>query len=444
MWRRGCGVAALAVLTVALSGCLSLKTNGASQTSPGKVTIKAVVCASKYVAPLDWTDCQANNVALKDAARADATQDGFGQILVAFRVPIGTLGPQSLSSKDGTSFAVSQSYTAELQRLFAAPADQQWVGYISGVKEYKHAVAANRVGELSVEFSLPKSADGTPRPTFRWRQVVGFRQGGNADAPVVCGNDPVGKYCVDSPPHDQISADVTTNVTDFGVVPGAGATVYAGTTARVPFQLSYSDKAALGRKTFALTATAALPNASALAAPSTIDAPPNTSSPADVLVRVPPGTPGGRYTVTLSAAIGSPPVTRTNTGTVFVQPLPPGPPPTLIQSPIDTDFIPTRAGTKVNRLVVQQVPAGGVVTVRCVRGGGHCPFKSKTFKSRRTVALTKFFRRKLRPRTMLEVGITADRRIGRVLQYKVRKAPFGPAKKTLCEPPGSPKPLPCE
>jgi hypothetical protein len=98
----------------------------------------------------------------------------------------------------------------------------------------------------------------------------------------------------------------------------------------------------------------------------------------------------------------------------------------------------------VNRLVVQQVPAGGVVTVRCVRGGGRCPFKSKTFKSRRTVTLTKFFRRKLRPRTMLEVGITADRRIGRVLQYKVRKAPFGPAKKTLCEPPGSPKPLPCE
>jgi hypothetical protein len=261
---------------------------------------------------------------------------------------------------------------------------------------------------------------------------------------VVCGNDPVGKYCVDSPPRDQVTNDVTTNVSDFGVLPGASATAYAGTTARLPFQLSYSDKAALGRRTFALTATAALPNASALAAPSAIDAPPNTSSPADVLVRVPPGTPGGRYTVTLSAAIGSPPVTRTNTGTVFVQPLPPGPPPTLILSPIDNDFTATRSGTKVNLLVVKKVPTGGVVTARCLRGGGRCPFKSKTIKSSRTVKLTKFFHKKLRPGTVLEVGITADRRIGRVVQYKVRKAPFAPTKDTLCQPPGAPKPLPCE
>jgi hypothetical protein len=443
--RRGCVGAALALLAMTLSGCLSLKANSASQTAPGKVTIKAVVCASKYDAPLDWTDCQANNVLLKDNSRQEATQDGPGQVLVGFRVPAGAIPPPSFSSKDGaTSFAVSPTYTSELQRLFPAPADQQWNGYISPVKEYKHTLPANRVGELNVDFGLPKSADGTPLPTFRWRQVVGFRQGSDENAPVVCGDDPIGKYCVDSPPHAQISDDVTTNVSDFGVLPGTGPTVYAGTTARVPFQLRYSDKASLGRKAFSLTATAALPNAGVLADPRSIDASPNSNSPASVLVRVPPGTPGGRYTVTLSAAIGSPPVTRANTATVFVQPLPPGPAPTPILSPVDNDFTTTPAGTKVHLLVVKKVPTGGVVSVRCLRGRGRCPFKSKTIKNRRTVKLTKLFRgRTLRPGTVLEVSITADRRIGKVVQYKVRKG-LSPTKDTLCAPPGTSKPLSCE
>jgi hypothetical protein len=60
------------------------------------------------------------------------------------------------------------------------------------------------------------------------------------------------------------------------------------------------------------------------------------------------------------------------------------------------------------------------------------------------VKLTKLFRgRTLRPGTMLEVSITADRRIGKVVQYKVRKG-LSPTKDTLCAPPGTSKPLSCE
>jgi hypothetical protein len=449
--RSACAGAALVVLTVALGGCVSLKSNDASQTTPGKVTLTAVICASNYkhAAAPDWTDCQPGNVGkilFADDSGEDATQDGFGQMLIGFRVPIGATGPPSFTSKDGAvAFTTSPSYTAELQRVFPASADQQWIGYISTVREYNHTIEANRRGELAVDFKLPTAPGGAPFATFRWREVVGFRQGGNADAPVVCGNDAASRYCVDSPPHAAVSDDLKTDVSDFGVLAGSSVTVYAGTTARVPFQLRYTDKAGLGRKTFSLTAGSELPLASAAADPRSIDAAPNSSNPATVLVRVPASTPGGRYTVTLSAGIGSPAITRTNTGTIFVQPLPPGPAPSPILSPVDNQWTPTRSGTtKVDRLVVRNVPRGGVVTARCLRGRGSCAFKSKTFKRRRTVKLTTLFRgRKLRTGTVVEVGITADRRIGKVIRYTVRKR-RPPTTRTLCEPPGAHKPLSCD
>lgn len=450
--RRGCVGAALVLLTVALSGCLSLKSNSASQTTPGKITLKLVVCASNYKhapAPApNWTDCQPGNVGkivAQDVNREDALTGGFGQILVGFRVPLGTVRPTAFSSKDGaTDFTLSPSYTTELQRLFPAPGDQQWVGYISAVKEYKPAVAASRVGELNVDFGLPKSTDGAPLATFRWRPVVGFRQGGNADAAVACGNDAVGKYCVDSPPRAQMSDDITTDVSDFGLLPGASVTAYAGTTARVPFPLRYSDKAKLGRESFSLTATTDVPNGRALADPQTIDAAPDSANTANALVAVPAGTPAGRYTVTLSAATGTPPIKRENRGTIFVQALPPGPPPSQISSDVENEWNAKRSGTRVKILKVTRVPTDGSVTVRCLRGGRSCAFRSKTIKGRRTVNLTKLFRRRnLRPRTVVEVNITAPQHIGKLLRYTVRKNRL-PKKQKLCEPPGAPKPLPCD
>jgi hypothetical protein len=441
--------AALVFLTVALSGCLSLKSNEASQTAPGKITLKVVVCASNYDHKANlpnWPECQPANggkIVSQDVNRADATTGGFGQLLVGFRVPLGTVGPTAFSSKDGaTDFTLSSSYTTELQRLFPVPGDQQWIGYISTVKEYKPTVAANRVGELNVEFRLPKSSDGAPLTTFRWRPVVGFREGGNADAPVSCGNDAVGKYCVDSPPRARMSDDITTDVSDFGVLPGASATAYAGTTARVQFPLRYSDKAKLGRESFSLTATTDLPNARALAEPQTIDAAPDSSNAASALVAVPAGTPGGRYTVTMSAATGAPPITRVNTGTIFVQPLPPGPAPSSNAAQVNFFFKPTRSGTKVTRLTLTSVPAGGTIRVAC-RGGG-CAFKSKTLKKRGTVKLVSLFRhRKLRPRTSVEIRVTAPNYIGKVFTFKMRKTST-PTAKVRCVPPGADKALACK
>jgi hypothetical protein len=445
--RRGCVGAALVLLAVALSGCLSLKSTGAAQTAPGKITLKVVVCASNYkhVGAPNWTDCQPGNVGkivAEDVNREDAMTGGFGQILVGFRVPLNTVHPTVFSSKDGaTGFTLSASYTTELQRLFPAPGDQQWVGYISTVKEYNPAVAASRVGELDVDFALPTSADGSPLAAFRWRPVVGFRQGGNADAAVTCGNDAVGKYCVDSPPRAQMSDDITTNVSDFGVLPGASATAYAGTTALVPFALRYSDKAKLGRESFSLTARTDVPDGRALADLPSVDAAPDSTNAVSALVAVPAGTPGGRYSVTLSAATGAPPITRANSGTIFVQSLPPGPPPSANPAQVDTFFKPTRAGTRVQRLVVKSVPTGGTVRVAC-RGRG-CAFKSKTLKKRGRVSLTSLFRhRRLRSRTGVEIRVTAPNFIGKVFTFKMRKTST-PTSKLRCLPPGSTKALPC-
>ena len=444
MARRGGIGAALVFLMLTLSGCLALKSNDASQTTPGKVTIKAVVCASNYLAVKTLPDCQPK----KDGKRQDNTQDdatksGAGQLLVGFRVPVGTVGPPSFSSKNGaTNFTLSPSYTTELQRMFPPSADQQWMGYISTVENY--TPTPDRVGELNVEFKLPASAGGTPLATFRWRQVVGFRQAASPDVPVSCPDDATGKLCVDTPPRGDISGDITTDVSDFGMLGGTTATAYAGTTARVPLQLRYSDKGGLGRESFLLAATTELPGTRAVAEPRTISAAPNSTNAASALVEVPASTPGGRYAVTLSAATGTPPVTRSTTATIFVQPLPPGPAPTPIDSPVDNRWTPFKSGTKVDLLVVRRVPGGAAVTVRCLRGRGSCKFKSKSFKNRRTVKLTPLFRgRRLKPNTVIEVNITADKRIGKLLRYKVRKPPLIPFKQSLCEPPGAPKPLPC-
>src|SRR4051794_34663965 len=88
--------AALVPLAVALSGCMSLKSTGAAQTAPGKITLKVVVCASNYkhVGAPNWTDCQPGNVGkivAEDVNREDAMTGGFGQILVGFRVPLNTV-----------------------------------------------------------------------------------------------------------------------------------------------------------------------------------------------------------------------------------------------------------------------------------------------------------------------------------------------------------------
>jgi hypothetical protein len=451
--RRAVAGAALASLAMALTGCLSLRSNDASQTTPGKITIKAVVCASNYkhVGAPNWTDCQpgktGKDILFDDNTREDAMTKSFGQILVGFRVPRNTIGPQAFASKDGTRFTLSPSYTTELHRLFAPSADQQWLGYISTVRDYDPANESNRVGELSVDFMLPTPTGGTPLATFRWRQVVGFRQGGNADAPVVCGDDPIGKFCVDSPRRAVVSDDLKTDVSDFAVLPGTSTTAYAGTIAVVPFTVRYADGAALGTKSFSLGASTELPQTAANTDPRTINADSNTSTRVTARVPIPANTPEGQYAVSLTAATGVPAITRSSTARIVVESVPlqasGAPPPSTNRAEVAFRVRSMGAsGTRVRRLAVRKAPAAGTITVTC-RGSG-CAFRSKTIKRRRTATLTPLFRhRKLRPRTVVRIRVGAPNFIGKVFTFTVPKSERPPSTKVRCLPPGAKRALPC-
>jgi hypothetical protein len=444
--------AALALLTVALSGCLSLKSNEASQTTPGKVTLKAVVCASNYnhktpPPPPNWTDCQENNVVARDNRRSDATDSGDGRLLVGFRIPAGADGLASFSNPQGITFSKSESYTKELERAFPPPADQHWIGYISGVGAYAPTTdASKRRIEFQADFTLPKSAGGAPfTGQFRWREVVGFRSENTPAEPVSCPGPADNNICFDSPPPATVRTDTPTAVSDFGVLGGATTTAYAGTTAVVPFSLRYSDGARLGRKSFSLSAATDLPHTTAVTEPRTIAVPPNSSNDATTRVPVPANTPPGQYTVTLSAAIGAPAVTRSNTARIVVAPVPvqgsgsspPAPNPARVRN-----IWALRSGrTTVRTLVVTDVPAGGTVTTTC-RGRG-CPPKSKASKGRRRVNLTPLFRRrKLRSGAVVEIRVGAPNYISKRFTFTMHKRSL-PTPKLRCVPPGAKKTLPC-
>jgi hypothetical protein len=102
-----------------------------------------------------------------------------------------------------------------------------------------------------------------------------------------------------------------------------------------------------------------------------------------------------------------------------------------------------RSETVLTRAVVNDVPVGATVIVRC-RGGG-CPFKSKTIRHRHgQVKLTRAFRhRRLRPGTVVEVRITAPGRIGKVSRLIIRRAKAPRAPRPLCLPPGATRPERC-
>jgi hypothetical protein len=436
VWRMARAGSALLLLALAFSSCISLKENKVVQTTPGKVTIRTVVCASNY--GVAKSDCAATNVFATHNNPANADQAKKGQLLVGFRVPMGVIPPARFSTKSpAVSFTRSETYTSELKRLFE-PLDQQWIGYISAVVDYKPD--GPRVLAMEPEFTLPAASAGA----FRWRSVVGFREGAEAAAPVSCPKPPApnANPCIESPAETRIRTDEVTPISDFGVI-GATTTAFPGTTAVVPFKLRYFDGARLGRQLFSFSAGTALPRTNARVAAQTF-APPNSITEVQVQVPVPTGA-AGQHEVTLRGAIGSPPVVREAKGTIIVAPLPQQgnkPRPRKAVGNVDFTFRKVgRNGRKVIRMVVTGVPAKGTVAIRC-RGRG-CAFKSKTVKGRGTLSLTKQFRgRTLRPVTVIMVRIGGPNRIAKEISFKIRKG-----KKTAatmrCRPPGAKKTLEC-
>jgi hypothetical protein len=115
-----------------------------------------------------------------------------------------------------------------------------------------------------------------------------------------------------------------------------------------------------------------------------------------------------------------------------------------IESPVRNAFLVFAAFTRVSRLAVHDVPAGAKITVTC-RGRG-CPFRSKRRAARRAqrkIDLVKPLRRaSLRPKSVLEVRVTAPQTIGKVVRFEIRRR-AAPTSEALCLPPGKRRPEAC-
>jgi len=99
----------------------------------------------------------------------------------------------------------------------------------------------------------------------------------------------------------------------------------------------------------------------------------------------------------------------------------------------------------ITKLLVSRVPSGGTVELRCA--GKHCPFRDRHGSKPRwgIVNLLDAIEEKrsgFRAGQLLEVRITAEERVGKVVRYALRKGrtPHG---RVLCLRPGTRSPRPC-
>jgi Putative metal-binding motif len=116
--------------------------------------------------------------------------------------------------------------------------------------------------------------------------------------------------------------------------------------------------------------------------------------------------------------------------------------PARITATVSREFRASREGTRVLRLRVSDAPTGARVTVRCL--GKRCRLKRRTatVRANGAVNLRPLVRRRLRPRTTLEIRIVAPNSIGKVVRYRIRRGRIPPGQ-TLCLPPGARRPTRC-
>ncbi|MDP8909607.1 MAG: hypothetical protein M3N47_10945 [Chloroflexota bacterium] len=319
--RSALGCAALALLALGLSACLSIKSQNTLQRVPGVISLSVVVCASDYDRST-YTTCAESNVAETDEVRTDSDDQAptLGQLLLGFRVPDGSDGPSSFfNDAQDLGFSRSESYTQQLSSRFAPAPGTHWVAYVSTPTTF-HPSGGTRHMAAAPEFTLPAQPGGEPLAgAFPWRVVVGFRQLntiGQAADPVSC--DDRSTVCVDSPRHARVSANLQAPVSDFGVLPGNTVTVGHGETAKVSLPVRYVDARGMGARQFSIAATTNLPASAATPSTASVLAESNSTATVDVSVPVPAGTPLGSYTVTLTATTGDPAVTRSNSATINV------------------------------------------------------------------------------------------------------------------------------
>jgi len=283
----------------------------------GPMGITTVIEACSNGSPLDNMNC---------------APQGELQLLVGYRVPAGASSPDTVPSSgphdtSSTTFRKSASYASELQRLAAAPAGQQWIGYISDELNLNATTTDPDRETLAPGFTLPAGSGGS---VFKYGMVVGDRFNNtvtDVTRPVVCNltnlntlSSDGSTTCATNP---TLIADIETDFTgptinDLGLTAGTAPTVHGGDTATVPFVATLVGPGLTGGP---LTLSASSPLAGSTAAPGspTLAPSPGDSATAATL-KVPASAPAGDYPVTLTATSGG--QTRHASGTVHVLAVP--------------------------------------------------------------------------------------------------------------------------
>jgi hypothetical protein len=351
---------------LALAGCVVFQSEptGAQQDVIGPVKITFTACASQSGGTPPGSCSNTGNSGNNASTRPS-------QLFVGFKVPAGTGGPGSFSSTaTGPSnsgpqlnFTQSASYTGELQRLDPAPSGMQWIGYVSQYVSYDSSTGEQNF-TASPGFTLPTHSDGTPfAGPFSYRVVIGGRQYSGSSStpdpnePMDCGDSLTNSFfdsnadivCVDDPNQATFDGPPDSAPTrDAGVAHSAPVTVTAGETATMPFALGYDGAAASGAS-FSFSAGTTVPGTTPSPSSSGVTPAGTGSTPVNVFVPVPAGTPAGTYNVTLTARLPDGEI-RSGTDELVVNarpastPTPPTPPPPPVVAPAKKCLVPSVQG----------------------------------------------------------------------------------------------------
>lgn len=150
-------------LAVVLNGCVAFDGEiEGKQISDDKVKIKFAVCYDGSSGSGETCEDIPDN-------RARGPQPSETKVLLAFRMPKGTVAPESFEPKNlNVEFTPHKRYSKQLDRKAPRKAGEKFFGYVSEPIEN-----INSRGEFALRFGLPDK----PGKVFAYRPVVGYQNG---------------------------------------------------------------------------------------------------------------------------------------------------------------------------------------------------------------------------------------------------------------------------
>jgi uncharacterized protein YceK len=317
-----------AVAALALTGCGPIITDLTAEQAKvgGPVRIVTTMCLAED---------PANGCAPKGPEG-----DGPVQALAGYLVPEGATAIDVRIAGPVTAPLVpSSSYRAALEAKDPAPAGAKWLGFRTDLVPDVD-LTPNAPMKVTARFRAEDGATSFPFDVRMAGRLVGTAEA--AKDPFDCAKPP---QCVPAVPGAGIITDGRLFLRDAELLAGAPATATAGGRASQPFTLRYTgDLATAGMK---LSATTAIPGATATPDPQELDVP--IESPGDrpvtVAVDVPRDTPPGDYDVTLKLELPDGPA-REASAKIAVAAAPSAPPerPAEPAGPVEPAGSPPPAG----------------------------------------------------------------------------------------------------